>query len=288
MVLRIKNPSKAEINTIFILSKGRPQCTTAKTLEGLGYKGEWWILCGNNDDRLEEYKRNWGDKVLVFDWYKKVLECDLMDNFKGRLSGVTPARNVAKDIAKGMGKKRFWEFDDDFLGFKRTNLSKNKNEKIVNGDELEELLYQASLFGYRARATNIGFSFSFIECNPINYDKFNFRVYGTHNLSTDESIFEPYTGRTNEDINNPIDLARKGKYSFQFRFMQVLTRASRKESGGLTELYKQDGSIKRAAYSIMRCPSCCRLVFDKYGWHDHINYKDLVPKFIDERYKKVE
>ena len=286
MDLKSKKPSKSEINTIFILSKGRPQCTTVETLNSLGYKGEWYILCGNNDDKLDEYKKLWGDRVLVFDWYKKVQECDLMDNFKDRPSGVTPARNAAMDIAKSMGKKRFWEFDDDFLGFKRTNLYKNKNEKITDGDELEEFLYRASLFGYRSRSSNVGFSFSFVECNPINFNKYNFRVYSTHNLSTDDDIFEPFTGRTNEDINNPIDLARKGKYSFQFRFVQVLMRESRKESGGLTELYKQDGSIKRAAYSIMRCPSQCKLVFDKYGWHDHIKYSDLVPKFINEKYKR--
>jgi len=278
--------SKNDINTIYIVSKGRPRCTTAETLLSLGYTGEWWIVCGNNDDKLEEYKKKWKDKVLVFDWYKKVAECDLMDNFVGRASGVTPARNAVKDIAKGMGKLRFWEFDDDFLGFKRVNLDANKNEKVTDGAILEENLYQAALFGYKSRSSNVGLSFSFVECNPINCNKFNFRVYGTHNLSTDDEIFEPYTGRTNEDINNPIDLARKGKYSFQFRYMQVLTRQSRKESGGLTDLYNQDGAMKRAAYSIMRCPSRCKLVFDKYGWHDHIKYSEIVPKFIHEKYKR--
>ena len=55
------------VNTIYIISKGRPNCTTARTLEGLDYPGDWFIVCGTNDETLPDYKRRWGERVLVFE-----------------------------------------------------------------------------------------------------------------------------------------------------------------------------------------------------------------------------
>ena len=46
----------AKLNTVYIISKGRPQCRTACTLEKMGYPGQWFIVCGNNDETLPEYR----------------------------------------------------------------------------------------------------------------------------------------------------------------------------------------------------------------------------------------
>lgn len=42
----------SEFSTIYIISKGRPQCHTAKTLQRIDCPGEWFIVCGNNDETL--------------------------------------------------------------------------------------------------------------------------------------------------------------------------------------------------------------------------------------------
>ena len=56
-----------KVNKIYIISKGRPNCTTALTLIKMKYKGEWFIVCGNNDDSILDYKKNFGDKrIIVF------------------------------------------------------------------------------------------------------------------------------------------------------------------------------------------------------------------------------
>lgn len=85
-----------EINTIYIISKGRPQCKTAETLTRLKFPGKWFIVCGNNDETLEEYKRRWGDKVIVFDWFDEVKKTDFLDNFgyEKMASGACPVRNA--------------------------------------------------------------------------------------------------------------------------------------------------------------------------------------------------
>ena len=59
------------INTIYIFSKGRPECITANTLNRIDYTGEWFICCQEDDETLNEYIENWGkEKVLTYDYYK--------------------------------------------------------------------------------------------------------------------------------------------------------------------------------------------------------------------------
>ena len=89
----------SELSTVYIISKGRPQCHTARTLERIDYPGEWFIVCGNNDETLEQYLANWGEEhVKVFDWYDEVKRTDTMDNFGfGSMpSGACPVRETPR------------------------------------------------------------------------------------------------------------------------------------------------------------------------------------------------
>ena len=102
------NARKGPIDTIYIISKGRPKCTTAKTLEKIGYPGEWFIVCGNNDETLQEYRDMWGERVIVFDWYEEIKRTDTLDNFgfESMASGAVPVRNATCDIARSRGERR--------------------------------------------------------------------------------------------------------------------------------------------------------------------------------------
>lgn len=85
------------LNTIYIISKGRPQCKTAETLTRLNYPGQWFIVCGTNDETLPEYQKRWGeDRVLVFDWKDETTRTDTLDNFGFEVmpSGAVPVRNA--------------------------------------------------------------------------------------------------------------------------------------------------------------------------------------------------
>lgn len=39
---------KSLVNTIYIMSKGRPECVTAQMLSRIHYPGSWFIVCGDN------------------------------------------------------------------------------------------------------------------------------------------------------------------------------------------------------------------------------------------------
>ena len=58
------------INTIYIISKNRPECNTAKVLTELKYPGKWFICCQEDEEMLGDYIENWGEeKVLTYDYY---------------------------------------------------------------------------------------------------------------------------------------------------------------------------------------------------------------------------
>lgn len=276
-----------KINTIYIISKGRPQCTTAKTLTNMHYKGEWFIVCGNNDDTVEEYKKNWGeDRVIVFDWYEEIKHTDPMDNFgfEKKASGACPVRNATKRISRERGEKRHWQFDDDYNGFYRYNHELNKNVRIRSGKKFFNELYRLAEFGYNANLSNVGFCPSTIEAKQADRKLFAKRVFNAHNLLSDETYI-PWVGRMNDDTINALNVWRNGGIEISFKYMQMNMEASQQEKGGLTDLYKQDGTVRKTAYAIMACPGCVKLV-NRFGrYHHSVDWESIAPKLISERYK---
>ena len=100
---------------IFILTNGRPN--HQYTLEFLrkSFKGDVYLLCDNEDKTLKEYRKNYGEQVVVFDKNEWVSKSDPMDNFQSKKS-VLYARNAVFQIAKDMGYEYFAMVDDDITG----------------------------------------------------------------------------------------------------------------------------------------------------------------------------
>jgi hypothetical protein len=69
----------------FILSHGRPNnVKTYKTLLRSGYTGKIFIVIDTEDKTADEYYKNFGDKVIMFDKYEMSKEFDEVDNFNNR------------------------------------------------------------------------------------------------------------------------------------------------------------------------------------------------------------
>ena len=97
-----------KLNTIYIISKGRPQCHTARTLTEMNYPGPWFIVCGNNDETLEEYKADKERIITQIDALQaeaeegptvntEALKQLKRTNFRGIYDGMEPDE-----------KRRFW------------------------------------------------------------------------------------------------------------------------------------------------------------------------------------
>lgn len=278
---------KKKLNTIYIISKGRPQCITARTLVKMNYPGEWFIVCGNNDETLPQYKENWGDRVLVFDWYEEIKHTDTLDNFgfEEKASGACPVRNATMKISQKRGELRHWQFDDDYTIFMHFDKSLKKNVKFDSGVQFEEWLYRIAKFGHEARMSNIGFAQS-AETFPENACTFSRRIFNAHNLPSTDDIFVPWVGRMNDDLINAINVWKSGGYEMQLKHMNMTMPNTQSEQGGLTEMYNQDGTVRKSAYPVLVAPNATRLVVRFGRYHHSVDWSKLVPKLLHEKYQK--
>lgn len=282
-----KNLTKEKLNHIYIISKGRPQCKTAATLQKMDYPGEWHIVCGTNDDTLPEYMNNWGGHVLVFDYEEEIKNTDTLDNFgfESKASGACPVRNATMKISRDREELRHWQFDDDYLDFRRINEDKTKMRKYDNGEEFEDWLFNLAKFGYKANLRNVGFppgSETYID----NAFTFAARVFNAHNLPSTDDLFIPWVGRMNDDTINAINCWRKGGYEMSIRAMNMTMPSTQSEQGGLSEMYIADGTVRKSAYPVLVAPNAAKLTIKFGRYHHRVDWSKLRPKLIREEWSK--
>lgn len=278
----------SELSTIYIISKGRPQCRTAKTLTKMKYPGEWFIVCGNNDETLEQYLANWGEEhVKVFDWYDEVKRTDTMDNFgfDSMPSGACPVRNATAEISRRRGERRHWQFDDDYTGFYGLDAKKHKNVRL-DADEFMRRLEAIAGFADRCGLRNAGFPPSTIEVAPDGALQIAHRVFNAHNLPSGGRDFVKWVARMNDDLINAINVWRTGGMEMSFKFMAMTMPPTQSESGGLTDIYRDEGTVRKTAYAVMAAPGQVKLV-DRFGrYHHSADWKRIVPKIVSDEYCK--
>lgn len=277
----------SELNSIYIISKGRPQCHTAQTLEKMGYKDDWFIVCGNNDETLPEYQERWGDKVLIFDWHEEIKHTDTMDNFgfEKMASGACPARNATARISQERGERRHWQLDDDYTGFYGYDPFTKKNERL-HENEFRHKLALVSSWADECGFGNVGFPPSTIEVAPIWAYTFAKRVFNAHNLPSGGELFEPWRGRMNDDLVNAINTWRHGKIELTIKFLCMTMPPTQQEGGGLTDLYKDEGTVRKTSYAILAAPNQVKMV-EKYGrYHHEADWGRIAPKIVSDSYRR--
>lgn len=276
------------VNTLYIISKGRPQCRTAETMERIRYPGEWRIVCGNNDETLPQYKERWGERVIVFDWYDEITRTDPMDNFgfADVPSGACPVRNVTSRISWERGENRHWQFDDDYISFSAWSAKLKKNRPIKDGAALYEHMLKIAEFGHKARLQNVGFVQDAMEAHPAVRYTIAPRVFNAHNLPSDPALFVPWVGRMNDDIINAVNIWRRGGYEMSLRYLHVKFANTQSEAGGMTDLYQSDGTARKTAYGILAAPSAVKLVYRFGRYHHNTSWVKLRPKLLEEKWRR--
>ena len=278
------------LNTIYIISKGRPECLTARTLTELNYPGEWFIVCGNNDETLDIYKKRWGeDRVIVFDWYEEIKETDTLDNFGfDRMpSGAVPVRNAVIRISRERGEKRHWQLEDDYRSFRLTDIDLVHKSKIEDGAKLQWWMCRIAKFAEQCNIPNCGFSLGTLESVPENALKPGTRVFNTHNQSS-TGLATRWRGRLNDDLINAIETHRLGqKTEYTFKFMCLEMPPSQQEEGGLSDIYKTEGTVRKSAYPILLAPNATRLVIKFGRYHHRVDWNKIRSKVISDKWRKV-
>lgn len=278
----------SELSTIYIISKGRPQCHTAKTLQRIDYPGEWFIVCGNNDETLGQYLANWGEEhVKVFDWYDEVKRTDTMDNFgfDSMPSGACPVRNATAEISQRRGERRHWQLDDDYTGFQVFDAKTGKRPHC-DGKELAEYMEAIAEFADRCGLSNCGFPPSTIETFRDGALGLARRVFNAHNLPSGGELFVPWRARLNDDLINAVNVWRTGRSELSVKCLAMNMPPTQSEGGGLTDIYQDEGTVRKTAYAVMAAPGQVKLV-DRFGrYHHSADWRHIVPKIVSDEYCK--
>lgn len=276
------------LNTIYIISKGRPGCLTAQTLTKMNYPGAWFIVCGNNDETLPEYIKNWGkERILVFDWYEEITRTDTLDNFgfDKMPSGAVPVRNATIRISKERGERRHWQFDDDYRAFYLTNLDRKKHDRL-DGRGLQWWMCRIAKFADSCGLPNCGFALGTIESAGENATDIGTRVFNAHNQSS-TGLATRWRSRLNDDLVNAIETHRLGqKTEYTFLFMQLVMPPSQQEKGGLSDIYLAEGTVRKSAYPILLAPNAAKLVIKFGRYHHKVDWSKIRSKVISEKWRK--
>ena len=280
--------AKNLINTIYVMSKGRPDCVTAQMLTDIAYPGEWFIVCGDNDETYGEYVEKWGKgKVLLFDWARYVESTDLLDPFgveNGKPSGAAPARNAIHDISQKRGEKRHWQLDDDFPIFYDTDDKTGRKIRIEDGNRLYWYFNRLAEFGEKTGIADVGIGGATLFIDAAAKRKVNRQCFGCHNMPSDDSFYK-WRGRMADDICLAIDLAHVSRgIQISFNWFGYPYTPSAKKAGGNTDLYLQDGYIRKAGYANLVNPGVCKVRIDDNGPKVRMTYPNA--KIIHERFMK--
>jgi hypothetical protein len=281
---------------VFILTHGRANnVVTHKTLRTCGYTGKIYLMVDNEDKQIDEYKKKYGEYVIVFDKQKAIDYTDSGDNFKKRNS-VVYARNWNFIVAKEMGIKYFWQLDDDYTTFRHTaDENKQYTTKQSKIKDLDYLLACCVDYfeegGFHALAFSQGGDFiggpGSAVAKKTAAGTFSRKVMNSFIFSSERPVKFP--GRINEDVNMYVTLGLRG-YLFatigQLRLEQIQTQAN---NGGLTDIYLDLGTYVKSFYSVMYAPSCVKI--SEMGnthrrIHHLIEWKKTTPMILSEEYRK--
>lgn len=276
----------------FILTHGRPdKVYTVKSLRRCGYTGPIKIIIDSSDKTKDDYIKNFGDDVIVFDKKAVAKDFDPGDNFTD-MRGVIYARNACFGIAEQLGFKYFIELDDDYRSFlwKFDDNLDYREVRIKNFDRVLEAMVRFY--------ENVPGMFSICLAQNVDYIGGKDSTFGRNVLlsrkcmnsficSTDRRF--TFMGRINEDVNVYTYGASTGRLFFttsQVALSQIQTQAN---SGGMTELYLDRGTYVKSFYSVIFQPSAVKVALMGAlckRLHHRVSWKNSVPLILREEHRK--
>lgn len=276
---------------MFILSNKRAnKVVTHKSLRAHGYTGKIYIIVDDEDPTIDDYKYLYGDQVIVFEKKKFQGTFDVGDNFDGR-RGVIYARNASFKIAKDLGLKYFMVLDDDYTSFNfRFNKELDyKYSKMLNMDSILSEMIQFMDSNKKILSVAMAQGGDFIGGDQGTYAKAIKATRKCMNsfLCSTERPFN-FIGRVNEDVNTYVSLAVSGGIFFTLNQISLQQKQTQANSGGMTELYLDNGTYVKSFYSILYHPSGVKisLMGKNKRLHHSINWKATTPKILRENQRK--
>lgn len=283
---------------VFITSyKKANDIVTIDSLLNAGYTGDWYVIVEDNDPELEEYKNSIPkEKLLLYNKKEQSKYYDSYDNFH-ILNTNLNSLSVVSYFAKKLGYKYFYIAEDDYEGFyykKRIIKNKVVFKKLKNIDDIFEI----SIDFLNSNDKINCLSFTPIKTTTIgNADFFsdsffNYLNYNGWLCDIDKPI--KFKGTICNDTLTFMNNYKQGHMSFTLNYIKNIHKwyYDKKEkeldnSGNdeINDKYFTDVLIYYL-YNIMGEPAAYK-IFTKNGKiREKFIIKHLIPKIIDERWKK--
>jgi hypothetical protein len=276
---------------VFILTHGRPNnIPTLKSLERGNYTGKVFIIIDNEDKEAEEYKRLYGDKVIMFDKLEVSKTFDTADNFKDRRT-IVYARNSCWDIAEKLGLKYFLQLDDDYTRFYFKWIKNGKTLSDVRCKQLDRLFEAMITFLDKTNALTValaqGGDYIGGADSGMLEKGIKRKAMNTLFCRTDRRF--QFLGRINEDVNTYVTLGRQGHLFFTVTRAGIQQKATQSNKGGMSDVYLDSGTYLKSFYSVIFSPSCVKIgrmgnIFKRI--HHKIAWNNCTPMIISDFYKK--
>lgn len=262
---------------------------TYKTLRDGGYNGKIYLVVDDKDPELEEYKKNYKDRVLVFSKDEIAKRIDVCDNFPEKNS-VIYARNKIPELAKDVGVKYYLVLDDDYnrISYRRCYGHILRTFKVIHlGDII------LACFNYLEKSPLID-CFCWAQGGDFIGGADSFEAIGGKRkimnsffCKTDKPF--AWKARMNDDVSTNLYNGQRGKLFFTINDVSVKQADTQTSSGGLTDMYLDLGTYIKSFYSIIVSPNCCKISTlgnNDLRIHHKILWNKSCPKLIRERYKK--
>lgn len=276
---------------VFILSHGRAgNIPTLKTLKNGNYTGDIYILVDDEDKQQDEYKRLYGDKVIIFSKAEMESRIDTGDNFTDRRV-ILYARNKCFEVAEQLGLDYFLELDDDYNNISYRKLIDGQLTQRVKVKQLDRLFEDMCEFldvtGASAVAFGQGGDFIGGKSSKLWSDQLSRKCMNSIFCKTSRPF--KFQGRINEDVNAYTNLGRQGKLFFTVANVMINQKQTQANKGGMTDIYVDNGTYLKTFYSVMYSPSCVKISImgdTHMRIHHKVLWNNCVPKILDEKYKK--
>lgn len=275
----------------FILCYNRPEmCKTLETLHKCNYKGDYKLVIGKDDPKLDKYIENYGnDNIYIFD-KNDYLWVDKQDTF-GRMNCVVYARNAVFDIAKYLDYDYFVVLDDDYseIRYRFEHNGSLSSRYCKDADELFNVMFQLLESSEKISCVALAQTGDYIGGlqSSMMLGRSIRKIMNSWFCSTHKRIY--FTGTINEDTTLYTTQGSKGKIFLTVQNASINQADTQQLKGGLTEIYLNLGTYIKSFYSLMSCPSAVKLNVmgdTHYRIHHRVEWDNCVPKIISGRYKK--
>ena len=278
---------------IFILTHGRADnVVTMDMLKKMGYQGKWYLVIDDEDSQGDLYRRNFGpDKVITFCKADVIARTDTMDNFDEHRA-IVYARNESFKIARRLGIAYFMMLDDDYkaIAFRWAEDGKLKG-RDVTAREFSVLLDEMIDFLDSSGADAVAFGQGGDLLGGLNggyyYRGILRKAMNSFICRADRPI--EFKGTQNEDVTTYTTLGSRGHLFFTYTHIAIAQMSTQSLSGGMTDVYKEDGTYVKSFYSVLSMPSCvsvAMLTSTNSRIHHRISWDSCVPKILREGTKK--